>query len=339
LTVKLKNIGFFLAYLAISTWSTAQVTHNYFTTNDPSAKVAAMGNGFTGVQGELNSMFANPAGLSNIKSADLRYEQTDGLLWESRNYSSIAAAVQATPKLALGIGRRSHDFDAIWSPPNTNELFLTNFKVTGAYELGKKFSVGLSLNYDYWSSDVGQKDRFYADFGFAKRIELKTAKHTQSIGIGISNSNFTVTRKQNSFFRNGNGKIRQILEGGISYRLVGDGQWKNLSKVQLLAQAYYSNTFNNDYDNAVGGGLELVLADILALRGGYYYRELDENLGYQSNTNSTYGLGIIAPLDKLTTVPLRVEIDYAQFPQMQIYKDIDLGMQTVFNVKVRYIMD
>lgn len=323
----------------MSILSTAQVTHNYFTTSDPSAKVAAMGNGFAGVQGELNAMFANPAGLSTIKSADLRYEQTDGLLWGNRNYNSIAAAVQLAPKLALGISRRSHNFGAIWIPSNIKDLFLTNFKVTGAYELGKKFSVGLSLNYDYWSSDVGQKNRFYADFGFAKRIELKTAKHTQSIGIGISNSNFTVIRKQNSFFNNSNGKIRQILEGGISYRLVGDGQWKNLSKVQLLAQAYYLNTFNHDYENAVGGGLELVLADILALRGGYYYRELDENVGYQSNTNITYGLGLIAPLDKLTNVPLRVEIDYAQFPQMQIYRDIDLDNITLFNLKVSYTMD
>jgi long-subunit fatty acid transport protein len=229
---------------------------------------------------------------------------------------------------------------------NTNistPIRLTNFKLTGAYNLKKGNFIGLSINYDSWNRQVSQPNRFYADFGYLKTFRLENLNNSQSIGLGISNSNFTFLRERSTqFFNNGNSKIRQQGEIGISYKLASDQKNKyDLTIIKILAQAYYQNIWRYDFDNIYGGGLELVLSDILALRGGYYYKTLSEANSFsvlEASDNWTYGVGLLAPLDKITKVPVRIAFDIAHFPQLQIYNGIELGPTTQINLQLSYVL-
>lgn len=300
-----------------------------FFARQPSARAEAMGKAYTSIDGDLNSVFFNPAGISSIKGIEMNASYTPPSFYLTEGYYTyFAAGVKVNDYLRLAVSQYQFNLGEA-------KIYTKNNTLTIGAEPVKNLYIGLNANLlVYETGVIGDVKAFYLDLGAIKKFEfLKKETSAHSVNIGASVSNFTM-----SVFTFEKSKYESVSELPVTGRFAVNYQFlfdkklirPEVETLRILIQGEYQNVFNSDFYSAYRTGGEILLFEILALRLGYYKQEENDYRlpleNYDEISAVTYGLGLQLPIHKLTNLPLNIRFDYASMPQepySKIYTDFD----------------
>jgi hypothetical protein len=325
----------------------------------PNARAEAMGKAYASINGDLNATFYNPAGLSNITGLEV----TGG-------YASPFKLLHDSYFLQAGAGYRLNQFlqfsvssvqfrndnviltDIEGNILDERNMSIKNYTLTLASEPIERLYVGLNMN--YFLCDLAFDNPLktvYFDFGLIRKFILSknmASKHSASLAVSISNLNSAKASGRAFNDIDLDESLPIIARYGANYQFSLDKNmlFPNLTTIGFLAQAEYQDLWNSGYHSSMRYGGEIRLLEILALRAGYYTEHIND-FGYpEANKDKiedfTYGFGLQVPLDKLTNIPLRINFDFASFPQTTSshnISDSEWDNFTAYNLKVNWIID
>ncbi|MBR9861080.1 hypothetical protein GYB22_10120 [bacterium] len=321
---------------------------DFFYGHLPSARSEALGRADVAVGGTAFSTRINPAGIGGIQTEFAASTSAPFYVLSNSNYYTASFVHSPIEKLTVGatfnqfrtgetfftidIGGVDYDFDVGNS---------TNTSVTLCYELFDNLFLGSNINLFQWKlfSEVTPERALYFDFGLLYKLKLNQSNDIQ-FGANIDNAfkqTYTFTSPDN-FSNTGTipNPIRvgaaYIFHDSISYPVIGKG------KLELLFTSEYQNLLVEDLRNGMHFGFETEFLDILAIRLGYFYQNLDDG-GFATNNsvlrNFTYGFGFHVPFASLIeNCPLDMQFDYASF-QMGKYATNGITVPNMRNFSVR----
>jgi len=331
--------GLLLAAPFIAT-STAMAQLNSLTT-PIDGRTVALGESFTGMRGDLATMFYNPAGIAGIEGIHATYSQRS-MDWISYlsdfRYSSIQSVVQ-TPIAVFGAfyNRLSYGELTVSSPTSPEGIGKTSpydqtLGVTGAITAFPGFDLGLSVKgFQYVDLPTGGGGgqgvttnstswAVMVDVGALYTLSLASGPFSHDLGVGASLQNFG----SNAVMSAGNGnptvseQPARFLRLGVSYSIAIVSPSENsLTPCRLTATGEYRNILNTQYSangerDYYGWGVELWGFEILALRAGWFLSNVDWIYGTAGEPKARYGAGVHLPMHKLgLSVPLAIRADYA----------------------------
>ena len=303
----------------------------------PSARAESLGKGYSSIDGDLSTIFYNPAGTATLQGIEINTSfASPYYLLEKAKYSVLSAGYNINKNLTIGIsrnhfttGQEINITDSVGNPiasgnTPTNSFYSLNISSQPI----KNLFIGANTNYLIWKPIDESATSLYFDFGIIKKFQFgqkKSINHFVNIGASISNLNFAKIKLD----FNGNkfeGDLPVITRYGANYQFYLNKKWifDTLNTFRLLLQADYQLLLNSDYHNGFHTGAELMFLEILSLRIGYYKEnEYDYDLP-SANENEisdiTYGFGLQIPLNKLTKIPLNINFDYTSLPQTSYSK-------------------
>jgi len=256
---------------------------------DPSSRPVAMGGAFVGLANDVNSVFWNPAGLTQVEKKELIAMYNDwiaGIKYSSGAYSQLlgknAAIGVSIQGLWSEIERRTSDTE---ERDNTFGVHSYAAGLSGSYALiPKLFSLGATMKVISQDFDIDSSSGVAADFGgLIYAAGLRLGASVQNIKLQMSNDN----------------DLPLALRFGGSYQMAKDA---------VIAAEY---TKLGASDPSYNFGLEKWLRGILALRVGY-------SIGAGDNPREGLSAGI--GLKAYGTKPLEdmnFQIDLAYVPGPQ----------------------
>lgn len=299
-----------------------------------SAKIEAMGQSSTAVTGDLSSVYFNPAGISNLKGAQVYNNISRGFFFADSAVSNFFGfGSKIGEKWAVAYNLQSFKNNLIYVDANGNIISIDNkpdltHKLTCSFKPIKTLAIGISANLlDPLSKNaigniLDYKKIFYLDFGITKELNLfknKIQNHTLNLGASLTNFNYSKSRYN---FNSSNyvESLPVINRYGINYDFVLSKNWLidslNTCKISVIAD--YSFLLNSKYYSGYNVGCQLELFEFLSARIGYYSKsnDTDQYLQILKRKNVfTYGFGLSLPIYKLTKIPLQVNFDYCNLPQ------------------------
>jgi hypothetical protein len=322
----------------------------------PSARAEALGKGYSSIDGDLATIFYNPAGTATLKGAEINTSFASPYYFlEKAKYNFISAGYNVNPYLTIGISRNHYTMgeEVYLSDDMGNPISKGYAPTTSLYSLNissqpiKNLFIGLNSNYLLWKLFDESANSIYFDFGVIKKFEFAqktTLNHTINIGASIKNLNYAKIK----WDLNGNefeADLPVITRYGVNYQIQLNKNWisESLNTFGLLVQADYQYLLNSDYHNGYNTGLELMFLEILSVRVGYYQESQDDYDSPALNANElsefTYGLGLQIPLDKLTKIPLKINFDYASLPQPSFTKSQpSFENFSTYTLRVNYLL-
>jgi hypothetical protein len=327
--------------LVIPSFSFGQYNYGFlqetFFGRQPSARAESLGKGYSSVDGDLASIFFNPAGTATLQGLEVNASfASPYYLAENASYSFISAGYNFNKYLSIAIssnhftlGQESSAIDSAgyiidsgFTPANSNYSLNISSQPT------RNLFIGVNTNYFIWKPIENSAKTLFFDFGIIKKFEFgkKTAsQHSVSIGASIINLNFAKI----SLDFNGSvieNSLPVITRYGVNYQFYLNKEliFDKLTTFRLLFQGEYQMLLNSEYNKGFHTGLELMFLEMLSLRVGYF-TENQKDLGYPSINKTeisctTYGIGFQAPLYKLTKVPLNINFDFTSLPQVSYIK-------------------
>jgi len=241
------------------------------------ARITAMGEAFVGLADDVNALYWNPAGLSQIKDRQATFmylkpfQEFDGL-----SYSHIATTIPRGKDGSYGISlsyfgygkEEKTDIDsggnAITGLGNWT-AFDSLFTVGGAMRLQKNLSVGASAKLIYGEIDKSNATGIACDIGC---LYLPRIKNT-TLGAVIKNIGTNIKFEKDS------DPLPICVKLGLSHKF-------DRLPIIFVADA----TIPNDNDPYIGTGLEATIQNTFAIRLGARSGPADEGSGL------TAGLGI-----------------------------------------------
>jgi hypothetical protein len=203
------------------------------------ARLVSLGYAYSGLRGDLWSVFANPAGITGLErpAAGLYFEQRFFL--QELTYGSAGVVYPFMEQHALGLEIRSFGFDAF----RQNQIGLA-YGVT----VLDRISLGIKAKYANLNIlDHGSAGVFLLDAGV--QVQLN-----EQVGIGVTGQNLNRARIVTTL-----GGVEQtptVLQTGVSYRPI--------EGVLLLAEVRKEEA----YDPSFRGGIEYAIAPVLTARVG-----------------------------------------------------------------------
>lgn len=299
----------------------------------PSARAEALGKGYSAIDGDLASIFYNPAGTASLKGAEINTSFASPFYsYENAEHSFISAGFNINKYLTVGISRNHFSFGEEIGVINTtgNSNGETHIPKSSIYTLNlssqpiNNLFLGLNTNVLNWNPVDQSARTTYFDFGAIKKFDLRQQKatnHALSLAASITNLNFA----EISLEYNGNetkNDLPVITRYGLNYQFHLNQQWlfDTLKTFSLMLHGEYQLLLNSDYHNGFHTGVEMMFFEILAARIGYY-QESQNDYNFPAANKSeisdiTYGFGLQLPLHKLTKLPLNLNFDYASLPQV-----------------------
>jgi hypothetical protein len=341
----------FLPFISSGQYDNGLLDHTFFN-RLPSARAEAMGKAYCSVDGDLNTAFFNPAGIATIKGFEFNLNYAKPFyMWEEAIFSFSSIGYSINKYLILSAGRHYFSSNEPLLTFDTNDNMATfipynvNYNLTVASQPIKNLFLGININLYSWYFDHETKPyTLYFDFGAIKKFEFQNSplfKH--SVNIGTSITNFSFSRlNYNLFDKDYSDQLPVITRFGANYQLTIDKHWlsDSLKTFKILAQAEYQLLLNSEDHSGIRTGAEIVLFDILSIRGGYFntkYKISQNN--YNLVNDFTYGFGLQLPLNKLTKIPLLISYDYTSLPQITNPNPVfDVGNYTSNNFKINWII-
>ncbi|HON78514.1 MAG TPA: PorV/PorQ family protein [Spirochaetota bacterium] len=229
-----------------------------------------MGEAFTGVTEDINSIYYNPAGLGTMRYPVLSVMHQE-LILDSR-FENISAAF---PVYNGFMGISSSLF---WVPPfekidiDGNEVgtvYFYNMSNVLAYGISLGFmEIGGSLKYIYQRIDTLQLHSFAFDIGLMKRLYMYSPfdAPVRNFSIGLSIQNVGTKAKEDP--------LPRLVRLGASYKLT---KWFafNVDMIENLISSSdaYDFTYGFDESFRINTGVEFTYLDLLALRAGYRFND------------------------------------------------------------------
>ncbi len=305
--------------------------HESFFGRLPSARAEAMGRAYTSIDGDLTSVFFNPAGIASIKGIELdgSYASPYYVL-NNASYSFFSMGYKFNDLLTVALSKNSFHFgqeiqytDAMGNSFGTFIPQNHNYTITLASQPVKNLLIGLNANYFKWTPPMTEAAALYLDLGAIKKIAFKRNKeveHVVNIGASITNLNFAKTRMVLSG-KTSEEHLPVITRYGANYQLTMSKNLliDTLNTFTFLLQGEYKKLLNSPYLSGIHLGVEITFIEFLSARLGYYEEKQDDYNNPTVNRNQisaiTYGFGLQLPVHKLTKLPLQVHMDYTILPQ------------------------
>lgn len=262
---------------------------------DGSARNTALGGSQIAVGGGLHSLYANPAGLAAIETAQGAVGFFKHVM--DINSGSLAFAKPVTGLGTVGVGityfdygtfDRASEFGQKEGEFGASDVLLT---VSAAREVAQDLNGGVSLKYLHSTIDSYTASALAADIG----IIYKTGFNKWDVGAGIHNIGFATA----AFLEE-----REDLPA--SYRLGFSVPLEHLP-VRF--------SFAGDYMEAEGirgcGGLEITFSQYLMGRLGYNTTGIDQRVGLDRDALAGFSGGLGIHINKLS-------VDYSMTSQGEI---------------------
>jgi hypothetical protein len=297
-----------------------------------STRAIGLGETYTSVADDIQSVFWNPAGLIHINGTSVYFAQINMPADVQFNSAAVARnygryGVLGVHLLALTTG--DMPVRTVSRPEGTGENF-TAYDIVGgvsyAQLLTDRVIFGTNLRLALSGIDDAKYTGILADFGTLYETALRTLK------IGFAVQNFGPDIKYSGTYLDWLDKGRRarlepqtkeysgappptIYRIGLSANLftmtglVRPYNWDGLMAVEM--------SHPNDNRERINLGLEMVYMDILVLRGGYKVR-YKNYLGYDEERWTT-GFGLIIPV----TGAVRMKFDYAFMDFGRIFEATD----------------
>jgi len=334
----------------LPTWTFAQyesLLRESFFGRQPSARAEAMGKAYTSIDGDLATVYFNPAGVGSLRGAEFIGSYTPPGYYASEGYYTFfGAGVKANDYLRIVVSQ----FQFNLGKTNTGRgtpAFAKHNALTIASEPVKNLYIGLNANLLLYDPViVGPEKSFYLDFGAIKKFEFRrneSSRHAINIGASISNFTMSVMTFGNSQF-DLPVELPVTARVGLNYQVFFDKKLpdRKLESLQFLIQGEYRNVVNSDYYSAYRAGAEVLLFEVFALRAGYYKEEENDHgfpyVNYDHISAITMGLGLQLPLYKLSETPLNIRFDYTSLPQESYSESaMDFGNFTTYSLSVSWL--
>lgn len=298
-----------------------------------SVKIESMGQAATAISGDLSSVYFNPAGISDLKGAQVYNNITRGFfLLDSAVSNFFGIGSRIGKKWAFSYNLQSFKYNVVFVDANGIVIPIKDkpnliHKLSSSYKPIKSLSIGFSANlldpllFNSFQSSNNKKI-FYLDFGIIKEFNLyKDELQQHKLKLGASILNFTNSKIKSEY---NYGVFIDYLpvtnRYGINYDFVLSKNWlvDSLNTCTFSVVADYSLLLNSKYYSGYNVGCQLELFEFLSARIGYYSRsnDTDQYLQILKRKNAfTYGFGLSLPIYRLTKIPLQVNFDYCNLPQ------------------------
>ena len=250
------------------------------------ARPMSMGKAFVGISDDINSLYWNPAGISQISTKRICFSYS--YLLAEIMYGFLGFVYPINKKYIVGTSLaylysgeiQGYDKDNKPSGPFTTNDFSLN--ISCGYKLAKKLYTGATLKFLQERLENISASGYAGDFGIIYKIS-----EIVKVGATIRNIGPSVTFLTESF------------NLPTSYN-IGCGIFL-LEKTLNIGIAY---NYPIDYNSEVCLGIEYILKEIVAFRFGYKYQFTDTAY-YDGLSNVSAGIGV-----KL----LNFTFDYAFIP-------------------------
>lgn len=159
------------------------------------ARPAAMGEAFTAVADDISALYWNPAGLSNMKSNEAGFTQTQWFAGIRQSVGGVALHVADDQTLGVSLTRTGLPDIKVTTetqPFGTGELFRFNNLAAGlsyAYRFTSQFSAGVTVRYTYEQLGDVEVNAFTVDAGTFYWTGLGTTR------FAVAVSNFSNQKK------------------------------------------------------------------------------------------------------------------------------------------------
>jgi hypothetical protein len=325
--------------------------HHLFIGRQPSARAESLGKAYCALDGDMASVFNNPAGIATISK--LEFNNSYSTPYYSFNndtyYNFTSIGYHFNQYLTVGLSRNylfggSINLTNEDGSPKTKEKDRTiNNTLTISSEPIKNLLIGINTN--YINKDIGQKtSALYFDFGVIKKFDIgqnEVFKHHLSVASSIVNLNFAdlkfIVGMQDPDPLPAVNRTGFSYNFGINKQLITD----RLKTINFLATAEYQWLLNTKYGKGIHTGAELMFFEIVSVRTGYY-KESIYDFGISSNNSQisslTYGFGLQLPIYKLTDLPININFDYTTLPQVSSSYDPNPENFKTFTVRVNWMM-
>lgn len=300
---------------------------------DPRA--AAMGNAFAAMDGDLSSVYWNPAGLATIKGIETMFVNSSWVAGIDFNYAAVAINLHNAGVLGLALTSLRIPEDMVRTvekPDGTGEFFRAGdlaLTLTYAKKLTNNFSLGGNVKFisqNIWHSYA---TAYAADLGAL----FITPFNNIRLGASITNygPNMNMSGRDQKFSTDpdpnneGNVEFVNALYETDSFPL------PLLFRVGLSGEAIKTGdlrvTFSidalhpNDNSEWVNTGVEMAVAETFFLRAGYstlFRTDSEEGL--------TFGGGIHYRLWGSTTL-LKLDYSYSSFGLLKNVQRLSVGIR------------
>ncbi|MBC7185606.1 MAG: PorV/PorQ family protein [Calditrichaeota bacterium] len=254
------------------------------------ARATAMGEAFVATANDVNAIYWNPAGLTQLQGNQATFMHVEWLADISYDFAALAVPLGNAGTVGMFVTSLAVPDDkvrTVFEPEGTGELFGANDLALGlsyARALTDRFSIGFNgkfIRQNIWSMSSSAVALDIGTFFRSKYRDLK---------IGVCMSNFgTKSRMEgranllyvdpDRTIEGNNDQIRAALEVnrwdlplslkiGISFDALRTG----FNRLTLAADAVHPND-NYEYLNA---GLEYAVRELVFLRAGYRGMGMDE---------------------------------------------------------------
>ena len=353
----MKRIMAIIAILGFLTSGYGQTNQFYLFETSRFARVIGLGNAFTGLADDIESVYYNSAGLANLNYYAAIYSKGQGFAFTTDDYVADDFAIVLPVFKKLGIFALS-----------LNRLSLSDFtykqniyQLHYARQLFENISVGASFNYYHIKLETGFIQRVRDEFsGNAFDMSLSALYVLPITSIpGIINETRFGLQMQNLF----DSDVRytgdrdpepkhQILRVGLSTAVIPTIKKQfdlNPLKLIIVADAvFYGSSYKFEVLQP-NFGLELALFEILKIRYGRE-NEIDINASYENSPQhpvKRYGVGLTLPLHKvisnLEMAEVSIDYSYSDWDKLDESKPIwpmfspdDLLIRDSFSIKIYF---
>ncbi len=299
------------------------------------ARASAMGNAYTAMGGDINSMYWNPAGLATIKRMETMFVNSNWLAGIQFKYTAFALNLNQFGVIGFSATSLTIPDDLVRTvekPNGTGEFFDASdlaMNISYAHQLTDQFSIGGNIKYIRQKIWHASASSFAADLGalFVTPFngirlgaslsnygsDMQMSGRDQKFSIDPDPNNTGNVEFVNAMYETDKFPLPLIFRVGLSGEIINTDQMRLSFAVDALHP--------NDNVEWVNAGLEYALAETFFLRGGMntLFRE-------DSEEGLTIGGGINYQIPGSTT---RVKIDYSYsaFGRLKNVQRLALGLR------------
>ncbi len=296
---------------------------------------AAMGNAFSAMDGDVSSMYWNPAGVATIGGIETMFVNSNWLVGIDFNFAAVAVNLKSAGVLGIGLTSLrvpEAQVRTVEKPEGTGEYFNANdlsLNLTYAKKLTNNFSLGGNIKFirqNIWHAEASS---IAADLG---ALFITPFRHIR-LGASLSNygSDMQLMGRDQKFSMdpdpNNEGNVEFVnslyetdyFPLPLIFRVGLAGEIINTKSMRLsfAVDALHPN------DNAewVNTGVEMVIAETFFLRGGYstlFKPDSEEGL--------SFGGGIQYRLWRSSTL-LKLDYSYSNYGRLENVQRISLGIR------------
>lgn len=303
----------------------------FFFGRQPSARTEAMGKAYTAIDGDMGSVYFNPAGVATAKQIEISTSYTPPGYYSTKGYyTSYGVSYKAFNHLQISLSRFQFNFGKTTVSNATKTPYEETTTLTLSSEPIKNVLIGLNANYFIWQPGIAEASKaLLFDFGVIKKFELLTTvshnRQTFSLGAYISNANYATTT---ATFNNIPEKYHLPVLGrfGACYQSATGRSYlfDSTNLFNFLVQSEYQLLLNSTYRSAIKFGGEVTWKNFISIRAGWY-REKVYDFGLPDDNNNnisgmTYGAGLHLPFYALFKLPVAMQFDFTSLPQVSYSK-------------------